>query len=202
MKILAQIPKTLFELSGVEKPKIKLENSIIVVIDAQREYLDGRLPLPEISKSIEVIKTLLSSARKENVPIIHVFHKGEPESLFSYESVAFQPIPGLEPQPAEKIVLKELPDAFARTSLNKDLELYGKEKTLILVGFMTHMCVLNTAVTALDLGYQTVVIKDAVATRNLRGADGETIPAKQVNQTILATLQDRMAWVIPSKELL
>jgi len=171
------------------------------VIDAQREYLDGRLPLPGITKAIDSIKPLLLSARKIHVPIIHVMHKGPPEGLFDWESLEFQNIPGLEPKQNEKVVLKALPDAFAGTTLAADLEPYRKSKTLILVGFMTHMCITNTAVTALDLGFQTAVIKEGVGTRDLRGPDGETVPAWQVNQSSLAALQDRLAWVISEKEL-
>jgi nicotinamidase-related amidase len=195
-------PKTLFELSNVPRPEIRLENSILIVIDAQQEYERGRLPLTGLKDAVRVIRSLLTQARKMGVPVIHVMHEGTSGGLFDPGSEMFKSIPGLEPLANEPVIRKHLPDSFSGTSLNRELEKLGKDRTLILVGFMTHMCITSTAVSALDLGYQTAVVSDAVATRDLRSSSGETIRAEEVNRASLAALQDRIAWLVESRELL
>lgn len=196
-----QLPKTLLELSGVKRPAFDLSQSIVVVIDVQEEYRKGLLPLPDFNAASEAIKQVLILARKEKAPIVHVWHKGTPGGLFDPEGPGFKVVDGLGPRPDEKVVLKTLPDAFAGTDLEKILLQYGKTKTLILVGFMTHMCITNTAVTALNLGFQTAVVKEAVATRDLLGPNGEIVEAAKAQQASLAGLQDRMAWIVQTNEL-
>jgi len=65
----------------------------------------------------------------------------------------------------------------------------------VLAGFMTHMCVSSTARAALDLGYQTTVVADACATRDLPRPGGGTIAAADLHAAELAALADRFAIV-------
>ena len=195
-------PKTLLELSGVEKTQIKFDQSILVIIDAQQEYETGQLPLVGLKEAVISIRSLLIEARRKGIPVIHVMHEGSVGGLFDPNTPAFKSIAGLEPRPDETVILKNLPNAFAGTTLTKKLEKLMKNRTLILTGFMTHMCISSTASAALDLGFQTAIAKDAVATRDLRGPDGETVPARQVNQMSLAALQDRISWIIGTADLL
>ncbi len=63
---------------------------------------------------------------------------------------------------------------------------------------MTHMCVSATARAALDLGYQSTVLSDASATRDLPDIDGAgTVPAAEIHRIELAALADRFAIVLP-----
>ena len=195
-------PKTLLELSNVPRPEIRLETSVLVIIDAQQEYETGRLPLVGLKEAVHSIRTLLTQARESGVPIIHVLHEGSEGGSFDPRTSAFKSIAGLEPLASESVVFKHLPNSFAGTNLTSELEKIDGNRTLLLVGFMTHMCITATASSALDLGFQIGVVKDAVATRDLRGPDGETIPARQVNQRSLAALQDRFAWLVASKEVI
>jgi nicotinamidase-related amidase len=190
--------KTLLELSGVQRPEVKLEDSVLVIIDAQQEYESGKLPLPDLKAAITTIKYLLNRARETGTPIIHILHKGSEGGLFDPKTSAFKSIAALEPGLGERVITKKLPDSFANTTLARELGKIGKDKTLILTGFMTHMCISATAMSALNLGFQSVVIEDAVATRDLTSPSGEIIPAHQVNQVALTTLRDRITWVIKS----
>lgn len=194
--------KTLFELSHALRPEITLDQSILVIIDAQQEYETGKLPIVGFNQAVESIERLLKQARKLDIPIVHVLHEGSSGGLFDPQTFAFKSIDGLWPLPDETVVLKRLPDAFAGTTLNHAIEKFGNHRTLLLCGFMTHMCITATASSALDLGLQSAVVKDAVATRDLRGPDGEVISARLVNQVSLAALQDRLSWLIDSRELL
>lgn len=197
----AQVSKTLFELSGVEKPKIDLDHSMLVIIDAQEEYRTGQLPLPGVDVAVRSIRNLLKEARRKGVPVVHVLHEGTAGGLFDPATKYFKSITGLEPRENEVVISKHFPNAFAETSLAAELKKLGKDRTLLFAGFMTHMCITSTASAALDLGFVNAIVTDAVATRDLRGPNGETIPAEVVNRASLASLQDRIAWLVKSQDL-
>lgn len=194
-------PRTLFEMVGVKQPKVSWTDSVLVIIDAQKEYETGVLALPTIRPTVSVISRLLEKARILNVPIIHVVHEGQ-KGLFDPADEGFKSIAELEPQEGETVIRKHLPNAFAGTDLHKILGQVGKDKKLLITGFMTHMCIAATAMAALDLGYETFVVSDAVATRALKGENGKIISAKDANQASLAALKDRISWIVKSRELL
>lgn len=195
-------PQTLFELVGAKRPAIGIQNSVLVIIDAQNEYVSGQLPLPGIARKIKTIGALLKEARKQGTPVIHVVHSGSKGMPFDPAGPGFAIIPALKPQSGETIVTKTLPNAFAKTDLQAQLEKLGSGRHLLLTGFMTHMCISSTARAALDLGRTVAVVTDAVGTRDLRGVDGKTVSAETVNSIALAELQDRFAWMVTSDELM
>ena len=46
-------PKTLLEMSGADLRPAPLAQSTLVIIDAQNEYLDGKLALPAIRSALD-----------------------------------------------------------------------------------------------------------------------------------------------------
>ena len=48
-----QEPQTLITMSGFKLEATRLSNSVVVIIDAQREYVDGKLRLEGIDASIK-----------------------------------------------------------------------------------------------------------------------------------------------------
>lgn len=194
-------PQTLFQMVGVPQPTFDWANATLVIIDAQQEYETGRLTLPDLPPTVATIERILTAARRRGAPVVHVLHQGGP-GLFDPQAEGSRSIEALRPLEGERIIRKHLPDAFAGTELHGLLKQLGSERKLILVGFMTHMCITATALSALNLGYENFVVEDAVATRALRAANGKTISAADVNAAALAGLKDRVSWVIPSDELL
>ncbi len=55
-RTMASEKKTLLEMLGVPSLAPELKNSAVIIIDAQREYLDGRVPLVGIEAALEEIK--------------------------------------------------------------------------------------------------------------------------------------------------
>jgi nicotinamidase-related amidase len=100
-------------------------------------------------------------------------------------------LPQAAPVAGEPVIMKRLPNGFAGTELHERLQQAGRSN-LILAGFMTHMCISASARAALDLGYQTMVIADATATRALPATDGGMRSADAVHRTALAELADRV----------
>jgi nicotinamidase-related amidase len=187
--------RTLLDLAGRRFPPAVLQEASLVVIDAQREYVDGAVPLDGVDAALAEIAVLLDKARGAGVPIVHVVQLGKSGGLFDPETAGRVDRRAL-PIAGEAIIGKPRPCAFAGTDLDFILRGHGR-RDLILVGFMTHMCVSSTARMALDLGYRTTVVASATATRNLPGLDGE-VPAAAIQRAALAALGDRFSVIVPN----
>jgi len=189
-------PLTLLQMAGAKPEPSRLSESVLIIIDAQREYLDGKLPLKGIDASLKETKLVLERARKAGAPIIHVVHKGKPKgALFNPETPYVDIVASLKPRQGETIITKGLPNAFAGTDLEQKLLGLGK-KNLIVIGYMTHMCVSATVRAALDRGYHTTIVAKATATRDLPDNTGGLVTAQEVQRTSLAALADRFAVVV------
>ncbi len=190
-------PKTLFQMAGVQPEPATLSKSVVVVIDAQREYVDGALPLAGIDDAINEGAKLLQRARAAGTPIIHVVHRGG-GALFDPDSPYFAIIGPMSPLDGEIVIEKHLPNAFAGTSLDQTIVATGR-KQMIVIGFMTHMCVSATVRASLDHGYATTVVATATATRDLPDNNNGMVPAATVQQATLSALADRFAVVVKNE---
>ncbi len=191
-------PKTLLQFAGAPLHASPLEKSAIVIIDAQMEYVTGKLPLDGIDAAMAETERLLALGRKHGLPIFHIVQHSAPgRPLFDPEG-PYAAIPdNLTPIVGEKVVIKKLPNSFAGTELHSLVQETGRTE-LIVAGFMTHMCVSATVRAALDLGYRTTVVASAVTTRDLPDALGDgVIPAATIHRATLAALADRFAVIVP-----
>jgi nicotinamidase-related amidase len=185
--------RTLLQMAGANPAPARLSDAAVVIIDAQNEYVSGKLPLDGVVPALTSIAELLKAARAANAPVIHIAQKGRPGGLFDPATDAFRFAPQAAPQDGEVVVEKPLPNAFAKTEFADKLQATGK-KSMVIAGFMTHMCVSATARSAVDHGYAVTVASDAVATRALPDPlGGADLPAAQVHRTALAELADRFA---------
>jgi nicotinamidase-related amidase len=183
-------------MAGATPTPATMADGILLIIDAQREYTDGLMPLPGVQPAIEALAVLLEKARKAGAPIVHVRHQSKGKA-FNPSSSGYEIVAPLAPRAGEIIVDKALPNAFAGTDLAKQLAVSGR-KNLIVGGFMTHMCVSATVRSATDNGFMSTVAADTVATRDLPDATGgATITADAINRITLAALSDRFAWIVP-----
>lgn len=188
-------PKTLLQMAGASPEPARLSEATVVVIDAQNEYVCGKLPLTGVETALDGIAQLLEAARAAGAPVIHVVHRGRAGGLFDPLGKMFQIHAKAAPAAGEKIIEKELPNAFAKTALHLALQA-TQRKSLVLAGFMTHLCVSATARAALDHGWKTTVVGDAAATRDLPDPmGGAPIPAAEVHRAALAEIADRFAAV-------
>ena len=110
-------PKTLLEMAGVAAAAPRLSQAAVVMIDAQHEYLDGKLALPAIGPALNEIERLLARARALRTPIIHVVHHGKAGGAFAPGSPGAEIAAQAAPVPGEAVVAKGLPNAFASTDL-------------------------------------------------------------------------------------
>ncbi|WP_119167307.1 cysteine hydrolase family protein [Algihabitans albus] len=192
-------PQTLLSMAGAPATPPALAVSAVVMIDAQREYVDGRLPLPGVAAALDEGSRLLGAARQAGRPVIHVRHKGRAGGLFDPETTAYAIAEPVFPVGDEPVVTKALPNSFAGTEL-AELLAGLKIENLLIAGFMTHMCVSSTVRAATDLGYRAAVIAGACATRDLPDGQGGVVPADQLQRAELAALSDRFAVVVERAE--
>lgn len=187
---------TMLQMAGAAPTPATMADGMLLIVDAQREYTDGLLPLPGVGAAVEALAVLLDKARRASAPVVHVRHQSKGKA-FNPASTGFEIVAQLTPRAGETIVDKGLPNAFAGTELAKHLAASGR-KNLIVGGFMTHMCISATVRSATDHGYMSTIAADTVATRDLPDAmGGATVTADAINRVTLAALSDRFAWIVP-----
>ena len=194
------MPKTLLELSNRVPPIPRLADATLLLIDLQEEYRSGMLILDGIGAAIDRAAHLLERARAAGARVVHVAHAGPPGALFDRTAGRGQIVAELAPRAGEPVVEKTLPCAFTRTNLAEVLD-EGGRRPLVVVGAMTHMCASSTLRAAAELGYTSVVVADACATRDLPLPDGGIVPAAEVQRANLAALGDRFARVVVGADL-
>ena len=189
-------PQSLLQIAGAPLNPSPLDKSALVIIDAQLEYVSGKLPLAGIDAAILEAAKLLALARKSGVPVFHIVqHAPAGRPLFDEDSPTAGIVPLLTPAAGEIVLRKALPNAFAGTDLHELVKSSGRSE-IIFAGFMTHMCVSASARAALDLKYRSTIVANATATRDLPDPLGGTIPASVVHRTALSELADRFAIVV------
>lgn len=195
---MAEIPKTLREINNVSNIPAKLSDSVLIIVDAQKEYTEGLLPLVGINDSINALAKFLNKLRNLNVPVIHVVQVGVQNGNICNPNKSFiEIIDKVKPINGEYIIEKKLPSAFKGTDLQEILEKIEK-KDLIIAGYMTHMCLNSTVRDATELGYRCTVVEELTATRDLPDGNGGAIPAEIVKSVHLRGLADRFAIICKS----
>ena len=183
---------------GRTATKPLISESVLVIIDAQNEYAVGKLTVKGVAESRKVIASLLQQYRDAGVSnqIVHVVHdtpEGAP--VFTPNTELAKEFDELTPRAGEKIIHKQHPSAFAGTDLQEFIDGLGK-KVVVLTGYMAHVCVSTTSRQGDQLGYDIVVVRDAIGDRDIPGIKGE-----QLTEVVLHELADTFATVVNSNEV-
>ncbi len=190
--------ETLRQIAGLPKTPAPLSESVILIVDAQKEYTVGRLPLDGIDSSVLALAKFIETAREKGVPIIHIVHHALASSeVFATGSKTAEIIDELAPLVNEEVVVKSFPSSFTGTTLREHLDNLGRTNLLV-CGYMTHMCVSSTVRAATESGYNCTIVEEFTATRDLPGVGGGVIEAKVLKAAILAAMSDRFALVVKS----
>lgn len=158
------------------------------------------MELVEMARATENAKTLLSSFRKKNLPVIFIQHLAvKPNASFFIPGTFGAEIhESIQPLENETVIVKNYPNSFRNTSLNEQLKAQ-QINDLIICGAMTHMCIDTTVRAAFDLGYSCTVISDACATRDLQFNEKQ-VKASEVQTAFLAALNGTFAHVITTTQ--
>jgi nicotinamidase-related amidase len=187
---------TLRALAGLPLQPPSLAASTLILIDCQNTYTRGVMELEGVQAALDEAAALLERARSAGIPVIHIQHDDGPDSLYDITGESGAIVPRVAPRDGEPVVVKNYPNAFVQTDFDERLKSVNAQN-LIIVGFMTHMCVNSTARGAFNLGYGPTVVAAATATRSLPGVDGPDVPAATLQVASLAALTDLFAVVVP-----
>ncbi|WP_303851528.1 cysteine hydrolase family protein [Seleniivibrio woodruffii] len=161
----------------------------LLVIDIQNDYFrGGPMELSGAEAAADRAADVIKKFRERKLPVIFIKHiASRPEAGFFLPDT-----PGAEinhrvkPLESEKVIIKHFPNSFIETELKTHLESI-KITDLTIVGMMTHMCIDATTRAAKDLGYNTTVVGDACATRDLV-IDGAPVKSEEIQKSFLAAL--------------
>ncbi len=188
--------KTIRDIAGLGDESTSISDSALIIIDAQNTYCEGVMKLDGIDNALKECGVLLERFRKAGRPVFHIRHDAGPGSPYDLSNPIGQIVDALTPSAEEPLITKNYPNSFAGTELDALVKKTGTQN-LILVGFMSHMCVNSTARGAFSLGYRPTVVASATATRDLPfKITGETIPASVMNSAALAALGDLPAAIV------
>lgn len=163
----------------------------LVIIDIQDFFFPGGKselvnPIPAAQNAAKVLEHF----RNTQQLVVHVGHNAtEGQGFYSL----------VKPAEGEMVFMKNTVNAFVDTGLLEYLQGQQVSK-LVICGMQTHMCVEAAVRAAADLGFKVTLIHDACATKDLKW-ENETIPAKMVHLSTLATLRS-YAKIMSTKEFL
>jgi nicotinamidase-related amidase len=182
---------------------VELEvNSVLVVIDVQKAWLDPSLGKRNNPDAERIISGLISKFRERQKKIIHVRHDSlHPESIFREGKSTFEFMDEVSPAPGELVITKHVNSAFIGTNLEDTLRKLG-DPLVFYVGLVTDHCVSTTVRMSGNLGFRSYVIGDACATFDRRDSTGRLIPAIEVHKVNLASLDGEFAHVVNSRDLI
>jgi nicotinamidase-related amidase len=166
----------------------------LIVIDVQNEYVTGGLPIahPPVEGSLERIGTAIDAAQAHGLPVVVVRHT-EPDpsgGLFVAGTPAWELHDVVASRPHDVVIDKTLPGSFTGTALQDWLTQRGVD-SLVVAGYMTHMCVDTTTRQAMHLGIDVTVLDDATGTIDV----SDELPAALVHRVELGVLGDGFATV-------
>ncbi|SPJ75723.1 probable amidases related to nicotinamidase [Fusarium torulosum] len=188
--------KSFRELVGVQPSSASLSDSVLIIIDAQNEYAEGKLQVTNVAESRKAIAALLEKYRSANGDIVHVVHvtpEGAP--VFTPGTKLAQEFDELEPKDGEAVIQKSFAGSFAKTDLQDVLDKTGKKK-VVLTGYMAHVCVSTTARQAAERGFDVLIPEDAVGDRDIPGVD-----ADQLVKVALSEIGDAFGTIIKSSSI-
>ncbi|MFT8809052.1 cysteine hydrolase family protein [Gluconobacter sp.] len=189
--------ETFRQIYGLDDSPSPLDRSVLILIDIQREYRDGRVPLTNVDAAADEAGRLLDLARREGVPVIHIAHDAGPGApAFASDSPYRDFLPQVTPREGETVLFKTHANAFIGTGLADRIKETGRNEVII-AGDTVGVCVSTTArAAAEEYGLRVTLVADAIAARDVADPLGGTIAAETVRRVALAELADMFAVVV------
>jgi nicotinamidase-related amidase len=171
-------------------------NRALLVIDVQREYFEGALPIRHPVGHLGSILAVMDAAQRAKMPTVVIrHHQPGPESpIFRKGSDMWQLHAEVEARPRDVLIDKQLPGSFTNTLLAEFLKERGID-TVCIAGYMTQMCCDTTARQAFHRGYKVEFLRDATGTLDVENQAG-SVTAEQLHEAILVSQQMFISEVI------
>jgi len=186
---------TLREILGLGQQPGALKDSALIMIDCQNTYRHGIMQLSGVDAALLEAGKLLQMARDLHIPIFHIRHDAGSGSAYDINAESGAFCDAVKPVAGEAVITKNYPNAFINTDLDQQLKA-ANVNSIMLAGFMTHMCINSTAHGGFNLGYALTVVASACATRPLQTAGNTVLTAQQVHDGAIASTRDLYAAII------
>jgi nicotinamidase-related amidase len=175
----------------------------LIVIDVQNDYVGGKLPIeyPPVDLSLANIGRAMDAAKTQGIAVVAV-ENVLPESapFMAKGTFGAQLHEVVASRGWDYLVSKNLPSAFSGTGLSAWLRERSID-TVTLVGYMTHNCVLSSAVEAMHGGFAVELISDASGSLPYSNQAGSAT-AEEIHRVVSVVLQSRFAAVMTTDEWL
>lgn len=188
---------TLREILGLGQQAAALKDSALIMIDCQNTYREGIMQLTGVDAAMLEAARLLNMARELNIPIFHIRHDAGSGSPYDIDAAIGAFCDEVKPIKGEAVITKNYPNSFFNTDLDQQLKA-ANINSIVLAGFMTHMCINSTAHGGFNLGYAVTVVASACASRPLQTAESKVLTAQQVHDGAIASTRDLYAAIADS----
>ncbi len=171
----------------------------LLIIDVQREYFSGKLPVTYPPDSLENILKAMDSA-KSNVPTILIQHTALQENAetFVKGTEGWEIIPEVLTREYDHLMEKNLPGSFTGTNLETWLRDENID-TITISGYMTQMCCDTTARQAFQRGFKVEFLSDATGTLNVSNYAG-SVTGEELHRSVLVTQAMRFSNVLSAAD--
>ncbi|WP_096663095.1 isochorismatase family protein [Polaromonas sp. AET17H-212] len=191
-------------MAGELRPIPLRAGDALLIVDVQSDFLPGgSLAVPRGDEVVAVLNGCVQAFRQAGLPVVATRDWHPPDHCsFRPQGGPWPPhcvagsagagfAPGLQ-LPAQAIVIskatQQQSDAYSGlegTALDQRLRQAGVGR-LFVGGLATDYCVLNTVCDAVKLGYQTVLLLDAIRAVDVHAGDGERAIARMLRLGALA----------------
>lgn len=166
----------------------------LLLIDVQRDMLDGDDPVPAAPEVRPRLEALLAGARAAGVPVVHVQNDGPPGSTDEPGTEGWEL--AVRPAPGDRVVRKDQGDAFAADpELASRLAAAGVDAVAV-AGMQSEHCIAATSRGALGAGLAVLLVADAHATYDDGGRSAADISAE-----VAAELAGAGVRLVPASEV-
>ncbi|MBL8817077.1 MAG: cysteine hydrolase [Planctomyces sp.] len=174
----------------------------LLVIDVQMEYFNGALPISWPDGHLNNILRAMDAAHEKGIPVAVIrHHQPDPDSpIFRLNSPQWQLHPEVEKRERTILIEKQFPGSFTGTPLESWLKEH-KIDTVVIAGYMTHMCCDTTARQACHLGYKVEFLSDATGTLPVENSAGRAT-GEELQRSILVAQQMFLSEVLSSADWL
>jgi len=180
-----------------------LRAPLLLLIDFQKAFTEIARDLARNNTDAEHhAARLLAHWRARRWPLLHVRHDSmDSHSRFRAGASGNAFMDFAVPQDNEPIIAKAVNSAFIGTDLAGRIDALGRPR-IVMTGATTDHCVSTTARMAGNLGYDTVLVTDAMFTFDRVAHNGALIRAEDIHQAHLASLAGEFAALSTAEAIL
>jgi nicotinamidase-related amidase len=164
----------------------------LLLVDVQRNMLEGVFPVPDADVVRPELASLLSRARLAGAVVVHVQNDGgagDPDEPFTSGWELCFPVAGGEP-----VIRKTESDAFTETDLGSVLSTRDVRRVVV-AGMQSNYCIAQTSLAALRHGYAVFLAAGAHATYD------EEEAAAVISEKVEQQLAESGVTVLPAGEV-